>query len=83
MIDPHQTELLKAVQALTEELRETRIQQRSSIVSLRNGILAGLGGVIGATILVSLLVYFLQPFKKIESLSPTIDKIDRILQKAI
>ena len=50
-------------------------------LALRQGIVAGLGGVLGATILVSILVAILQPFKRVEILKPTLDRIASELER--
>ena len=50
-------------------------------ISLRNGLLAGLGTAIGATLLVSVLVWVLQPFKQLDGLKPTLDNISRQLER--
>ncbi|MCW5940806.1 MAG: hypothetical protein KIS66_01150 [Fimbriimonadaceae bacterium] len=49
--------------------------------ALRNGLLAGLGGVIGATLLVSLLLWMVQPLKRLEMLKPTLDRIAEQLEQ--
>ena len=48
---------------------------------LRQGLLTGLGTVIGATVLVSALVWILQPLKKLEVLKPTLDRIAQELER--
>ncbi|MBS1706230.1 MAG: hypothetical protein JST40_10175 [Armatimonadetes bacterium] len=72
---------------LAQELRELnrllQIQiehQQSWKLALRNGLLAGLGGVLGATVVVSLLLAVLKPFKSLDALGPVIDKLDRSIE---
>jgi hypothetical protein len=48
---------------------------------LFRSILMGLGGVIGATIVVSLLVSILQPFTAFEGLGPAIDRLSQELSR--
>lgn len=75
-------ELVKALRMLASEVAKQTLQQRDWRLPLRNGVLAGVGGVLGATILVSLFVYMLQPFKHFEALGPMIDRLDRTLQRS-
>jgi hypothetical protein len=46
-------------------------------IPLRNGLLAGLGGAIGATILFSLLVWLIKPFDRWDILGPSGKQIAR------
>lgn len=50
-------------------------------ISLRNGLAAGLGTAIGATVLVSLLVWMLQPFQRLDVLKPSLDRLTQELQR--
>lgn len=50
-------------------------------LSLRNGLLTGLGTVIGATVLVSLLVWLLQPFRQLQFLKDPLDRIATQLEE--
>jgi hypothetical protein len=54
--------------------------QRSWGLSLRQGLLMGLGGAVGATVLVSVLIWMLQPLKRLEVFKPTLDRIARELE---
>ncbi len=74
-------QLLQAISDLTVEIHRLANQQRSWKIALRNGLMAGLGGVLGATVLVSILVYTLQPFRKLEGLGPVIERLDRTLKQ--
>lgn len=49
---------------------------------LRNGILAGFGGVIGATLVVSLVLWILQPFRTFEPLKGTLDRLSTALEQS-
>ena len=69
---------LKRGNDLTAELIKI---QRDWRFSLRNGLLGGLGGVLGATVLVSLLVWIIQPLKQLELLKPSLDKIGQELER--
>ena len=76
-------DLLKALSELSVEVQRLSKQQRDWRISLRNGILAGLGGVLGATVVVSVLGYVLQPFKKLEGIGPMIDRLDSTLRRTV
>jgi hypothetical protein len=69
---------LKRGNDLTAELIKI---QRDWRFALRNGLLGGLGGVIGATVLVSLLIWAIQPLKQLEFLKPSLDKIGQELER--
>ena len=65
------------------DLTEKQIhQQRDWKLALRNGLLAGLGGVLGATVVVSILLFILQPFKRLEGLGPVLDRLDTTLKQS-
>ncbi|MDR3691782.1 MAG: DUF5665 domain-containing protein [Fimbriimonas sp.] len=57
-------------------------QQRSWKLALRNGLLAGLGGVIGATVVVSVIIAITQPFRRLDAIGPMIDHLDTTLQQS-
>lgn len=44
-------------------------------LALRQGLVTGLGGFLGATVLISLLLWIIQPLKQLEVLKPTLDRI--------
>jgi hypothetical protein len=71
-------EEIKRGNDLTAEL--IRLQRNWRLVFWR-GMLAGLGGVIGATLLVSVLLWALQPFKRLEVFKPTLDRIAQELER--
>jgi len=75
-------DLLVAIQRLTEVIDAQTTQQRSLYLSLRNGLLAGLGGVIGATVVVSIIIAITQPFRRLDSIGPMIDHLDNVLQQS-
>ena len=72
-------EELRRVNDLTAELIRVRKDWK---IAFRQGLLAGLGGVIGATVLVSVLIWMLQPLKKLEILKPTLDRIAQQLERS-
>ena len=78
---PTLRELLDASQQLTKVLEQQLRQQRSWKLALRNGLLAGLGGVLGATVVVSILIAITQPFKRLEAVGPLIDRLDTTLKQ--
>lgn len=74
--------------ALVEELKRANLllakyvyNQRSWKLALRQGLLTGLGATIGATLLVSLLLWILQPLKHLELLKQPLDRISQELEK--
>jgi hypothetical protein len=74
----------RLVEAL--ELNTKAIQRHARLISdwkhlLFRGVLIGFGGVIGATIVVSVVVNVLQPFKSFETLEPSIDRLTRELSR--
>lgn len=69
---------LKRSNELTANLIRVQTDWR---LSLRNGLLTGLGGVIGATVLVSLLIWALQPLKRLEILKEPLDRIAQQLER--
>ena len=75
-------ELLIVMNNLSAQIERLANQQRDWRISFRNGILAGLGGVIGATLVVSILVSVLQPFKRLEAFGPMIERLDSTLRKS-
>ena len=74
-------ELMRAIEALTLVVQKQVNNQRDWKLVLRNGMVAGLGGLLGATLIVSTLVYFLEPLKRIEAWSPAIERLDNALKK--
>jgi len=51
-------------------------------LALRQGLMTGLGGVVGATVLVSLMLWLLQPLKRLDALKPVLENISRQLERA-
>lgn len=75
-------------EALTKALnRHSDLLERQIRLSLdwritfRNALLAGAGGVIGAALIGSLMIWILKPFESIGPLKPTLDRIARALEK--
>jgi hypothetical protein len=75
-------ELIEALRRFTEVMERQLAQQRSWKLALRNGLLAGLGGVIGATVVVSILISIMQPFRGLEAVGPMIDRLDLTLRQS-
>ena len=71
-------DLLRRNAALLEQLIRQRADWR---LVLRNGVLAGLGGVLGATLVVGILVEVLKPFERFNSLKPYLERIATQLEK--
>ncbi|MEQ1823777.1 MAG: DUF5665 domain-containing protein [Fimbriimonadaceae bacterium] len=49
--------------------------------ALRQGMVTGLGGVLGATLLVSLLLSVLKPFERLEMFKPSLERIAEQLER--
>ncbi len=79
--DPPTAELLAAVAKLSAQLDRQTTMLQDWKFHLRNGVLAGLGGVVGATVVVSIFVYVLQPFKQVQTLGPMIERLDTTLKQ--
>ena len=79
--DLKSAELLKAIRDLTKVMERQFDQQRSWKLVLRNGLLAGLGGLLGATVVVNILVAVMQPFRRLEAIGPMIDRLDDSLKQ--
>lgn len=77
-----------ASQALAEELRRNNEllallarNQTNWKLQLRQGLITGFGTAIGATVLISLLLWIIQPLKQLEVLKPTLDRIAGELER--
>ena len=75
-------------QALIDELKrsnELTIQlikvKQDWKLAMRNGIMAGFGSVVGATVVVSIIIQIMQPLKQLEILKPSLDKIGQELER--
>ena len=76
---PIESATVEELLARNADLLETLIRQRNDWrLSFRNGIIAGLGGVFGATIVVGLLIQVIKPFQQI---SPIFERIATQLEK--
>lgn len=74
-------DLLRELKRSNELITRLVANQLNWKLAFRQGIVAGLGGVIGATVVVSILVAILQPFKRVEILKPTLDRIAAELER--
>lgn len=79
-MDSLRAEWVEELKRLNNQTAELIRIQKSWALSLRQGLLMGLGGAVGATVLVSLLIWMLQPLKKLEVFKPTLDRIARELE---
>jgi len=77
----NEKELVEAISRFTAVMERQIAQQRDWKLSLRNGLLAGLGGVLGATVVVSILVWVMQPFRRLQAVGPMIDRLDSTLKR--
>ena len=74
-------ELVDAINRCIAVIEFQTAQQRRWKLALRNGLLAGLGGVLGATVVVSILISVTQPFRRLEAIGPMIDRLDTALRQ--
>jgi hypothetical protein len=74
-------ELIKAIDRNTAAIQRQMLQAANWKLAFRNGLLAGLGGVLGATLIVTLLIWVVQPFKEIGPLKPTLDRLTEALER--
>lgn len=65
-------EELRRTNRLLAQLLKARTNPR---LAVRQGVLTSLGGVIGATVLVSILLWLLKPFERLELLAPTLERL--------
>ena len=66
----------------TNALLQTLLDQRRDWrLAMRQGLMTGLGSVLGATILVSILLWAMQPLKRLDMLKPTLDRIADQLER--
>ena len=80
-IPPNQLEtpVIKSALDRNNELLERLLAQgKDWKLALRNGMIAGLGGVLGATLIVSILLSVLRPF---QSVAPWLDRITEAIER--
>lgn len=68
-------ELIDKVEQQNNLLQQQLTNQRSVRERVLAGLWTGLGTVLGATVLVSLLIYGLKPLSRVEWISPIVSKI--------
>lgn len=80
MEDP-QSLLLTEIRRQNQLLEAQLTNQRDWKLALRNGVLAGLGSVLGATVVVSLLLWALRPFHRLEAIGPFLERLNESVEK--
>jgi hypothetical protein len=73
-------ELLEAIKENTRQLKQLNGRIGDWKWLLWRGALMGFAGVLGATVVVSVVVSVLQPFSVFETLGPTIERLIKELQ---
>lgn len=79
-MDAAKDELLEAIKENTRHLKRLNRGISDWKWLLWRGALMGFAGVLGATVVVSVLVSVLQPFSTFETLGPTIERLIKELQ---
>lgn len=74
-------ELCRQIERTNALLAEQLALAKNWKVAMRNGLAAGLGGVIGATLLVSLTLGVLRPLQGLDRLGPILERIERDLDR--
>jgi hypothetical protein len=74
-------QLVRQLEVTNRTLDKLIAVQSDWRLALRMGLISGLGTVLGATVLVSLVVWALQPLKRLEFLKPSLDRIAQQLER--
>lgn len=74
-------DLVRQLEATNRALDRLISVQTDWRLALRMGLMSGLGTVLGATVLVSVVVWALQPLKRLEFLKPSLDRIAQQLER--
>ena len=78
---PNTNQLIAELRRNNELMAQlVRIQSDWRLIA-RQGMITGFATVVGATILVSFLVWILQPLKRLSVLKPTLDRIAQELER--
>ncbi len=73
-------ELLKELRRLQDVVRSNTLAQTSLRMRFVTGVAGGFGTVIGATLVVSILIWMLKSFATIEILRPAVDEISKMVE---
>lgn len=73
--------LIEAINRNNELIARRLMFDKDWKIPIRNGVLAGFGGVVGATLVVSLVVWILQPFSTFAPLKNTLDRLSNAIEK--
>ncbi|MEQ1934576.1 MAG: hypothetical protein ABL962_11990 [Fimbriimonadaceae bacterium] len=80
-VEALQTEWLKELKRGNDLTAELLRVQKDWKHALRQGMIAGLGGAIGATLLVSFMLSLLKPFQRLEVFKPSLERIAEQLER--
>jgi hypothetical protein len=79
--EPDQTgDLISEMRRMNKLLEQQVRFQKSWKLPLRNGLIAGFGGVLGATLVVSMLLAAIKPLRSVPALAPALDRIATALE---
>lgn len=78
---PTRQELITEMRRTNELLIRLIRVQTDWRLALRQGLMTGLGGIIGATILVSLFLWALRPLERLDGFKPVLDNLSKQLER--
>jgi len=78
---PSRQELITEMRRTNELLIRLIRVQTDWRLALRQGLMTGLGGIIGATILVSLFLWALRPLERLDGFKPVLDNLSKQLER--
>lgn len=79
--DPILVELCRRLEEHNALLTRQLAYAQNWRIILRNGIIAGLGGVLGATLVVSVLMGVLRPLQGLDRLGPILERLEQDIKK--
>jgi hypothetical protein len=78
---PETHSLLQEIRKSNELTAELIRQRRDWRLALRQGMIAGFGGALGATVLVSAVIWTLRPLERLGAIGPAIERLTTALER--